>query len=897
MFDNLENFGETVVATPPVPATSGVAMVVTGEFLLGAITPPFNVVVAPAGVRPTATNAEILRVTGKSGGGANLTWAIVRAQEGTTARTILVGDAIYLSPTAKTIQDIIDGTLWKSPENATRNVIQPTGPFAGLTYKTSVDQVLQLGGHYPYPAGTQAFWLDERGNIYGGKNLLLAPRPLGNMQQSVPDFYYDQGMQRICVRSGMFIQVDDPPDLTMIRFGPQGGYPYGKLGNADGTYQDLTGVEANVGFFQLAGIPAGVPFNGDITTPGGIAVRSSLIINGFTAERPRDPTGSGQYYVQGSRFRLALTPIGAYNTDYYFQVEENGTVHIGRTAIDSGLKTAQLIVRGDSGRNEKQRIEKANTVSGGTFKILHYAAPAASPKFGGAGVALTGTVAVTNGSAAVVGTGSAFLTQVAIGDRIRIGADAPIYTVLTVPDDTHLTLASNYNGVTASGLAYVRSGQVSGAIAYDASNDTVQTALEAMSTIGTGSNIAGTVAVTNNSNAVVGTGTAFKSDLRVGDYLRFGADSASTLYSVNSIPDDTHLTLAVVYAGGTTSGITARKVSVAVTGGPLPNGLLTMEFTGALRNTLMLPMGIVSSLTGGGSLSIVPTARGRASGGDSLLCRFVHGGQPGSTPTGNYYEWLDPGGLNVVEKLDNLGYKTFTTKSQALVSQTISANTTLVDRSAEVVLTDTTGGAVTITLPATPTAGTRFRFVDAGHTWTTNNLTIARNGKTIDNVAANVVLSVTDSLRELFYDGVGWRTVSTGLPAAGVGGEIAYVQRTSDIGVPATTAATATDLGLTSGAIVYDGTPILIEFFGPRIDRGTNTITIVLYDGATQLGNMGVADGAPSTFGPFRRRLTPTPGSHTYLPKAYVNGGNGAIRAGDGSANNWMPAFFRILKA
>lgn len=66
----------------------------------------------------------------------------------------------------------------------------------------------------------------------------------------------------------------------------------------------------------------------------------------------------------------------------------------------------------------------------------------------------TGTAAVTNGSAAVVGTGTAWAAQVKAGDAISFDAGASWQEVGSVTDNTHLTLAANYGGSTASGLSY-----------------------------------------------------------------------------------------------------------------------------------------------------------------------------------------------------------------------------------------------------------------------------------------------------------------------------------------------------------------------------------------------------------------------------------------------------------
>lgn len=104
-FDNHKNFAYSIVATAPSPATSGTTLVLqTGD---GAAFPaaPFNVTIWPVGVAPLRSNAEIARATGKSSD----TLTIVRAQEGSSARTVVVGDQIAASITVKTITDIESG--------------------------------------------------------------------------------------------------------------------------------------------------------------------------------------------------------------------------------------------------------------------------------------------------------------------------------------------------------------------------------------------------------------------------------------------------------------------------------------------------------------------------------------------------------------------------------------------------------------------------------------------------------------------------------------------------------------------------------------------------------------------------------------------------------------------
>lgn len=101
-FDNHRNLSYSTVATAPSPATSGTSLVVGAGDGAKFPTAPFNATIWPAGARPTTATAEIVRVTGVS----TDTLTIVRAQEGTSARTVIVTDQIAATITAKTITDL-----------------------------------------------------------------------------------------------------------------------------------------------------------------------------------------------------------------------------------------------------------------------------------------------------------------------------------------------------------------------------------------------------------------------------------------------------------------------------------------------------------------------------------------------------------------------------------------------------------------------------------------------------------------------------------------------------------------------------------------------------------------------------------------------------------------------
>lgn len=160
MADAVKNFAYTTVATAPSPATSGTSLVVASG--TGALFPtaPFNLTIWPVSAQPTTSNAEIVRVTAIS----TDTLTITRAQEGTTARTVIVGDQIALTVTAKTMTD---------------RVAQATSISSGYASAGGwllLNQTYFSSGSDPEPlmvygfrssAQRRAFWLNENGSPRG----------------------------------------------------------------------------------------------------------------------------------------------------------------------------------------------------------------------------------------------------------------------------------------------------------------------------------------------------------------------------------------------------------------------------------------------------------------------------------------------------------------------------------------------------------------------------------------------------------------------------------------------------------------------------------------------------------------------------------------------------------
>lgn len=68
---------------------------------------------------------------------------------------------------------------------------------------------------------------------------------------------------------------------------------------------------------------------------------------------------------------------------------------------------------------------------------------------------ITGTVDVTNASATITGTGTLWLSEIAIGDLFIVVGDGVSYEVASITNDTTIALTAPYAGTTATGASYV----------------------------------------------------------------------------------------------------------------------------------------------------------------------------------------------------------------------------------------------------------------------------------------------------------------------------------------------------------------------------------------------------------------------------------------------------------
>ncbi len=140
------------------------------------------------------------------------------------------------------------------------------------------------------------------------------------------------------------------------------------------------------------------------------------------------------------------------------------------------------------------------------------------------------------------------------------------------------------------------------------------------------------------------------------------------------------------------------------------------------------------------------------------------------------------------------------------------------------------------------------------------------------------------------------------------GYEIAYSEITSTVNVTATTDPGTTIIS--PGAITFDGTPVVLEFFTPEITlpnptSSTNFLVVNLTESSAVVAVLSVNLLVVGTAGQQIRtsicaklRFTPSAGSHTYTITSKVNSTTGTpnIVGGSGVSGNRAPAFVRFTK-
>jgi hypothetical protein len=236
------------------------------------------------------------------------------------------------------------------------------------------------------------------------------------------------------------------------------------------------------------------------------------------------------------------------------------------------------------------------------------------------------------------------------------------------------------------------------------------------------------------------------------------------------------------------------KVS-GLTGVPIPTTKTALVYNNgtdvvtAIDFIPSLVLGAALPVASGGTGATTLTANNVVIGNGTSAVQFVAPGTSGNLLTSNGTTWTSavpaPGGIEYEVK---------------------TANYTAADK--EGILADTSGGAFTVTLPATPATGAQVIVADPTGDWGTNNLTIGRNGETIASVAQDLVCDTSGVSVQLVYDGTTWAVY------AQVGGNGGTVLVAADIGVTVqATLVSGTNIKTINGTDLLGSGNVVIDSF------------------------------------------------------------------------------------
>ena len=172
--------------------------------------------------------------------------------------------------------------------------------------------------------------------------------------------------------------------------------------------------------------------------------------------------------------------------------------------------------------------------------------------------------------------------------------------------------------------------------------------------------------------------------------------------------------------------------------------------------------------------------------------------------TGSDYDWVAVSG----------GAETYVRKT---------ANYTAV--AGENIIADTSGGVWTLTLPASPSSGDVIKIAD-GADWSANNLTVGRNGSTIEGDAADMTMDIGGASVSFVYDGTTWQIYAQ-VGAAGDAVTLTGTQTLSN----KTLTTPALDGTITEEVYAISGTSVALEPDNGSVQTHTLTGNTTYTDG------------------------------------------------------------------
>ena len=171
--------------------------------------------------------------------------------------------------------------------------------------------------------------------------------------------------------------------------------------------------------------------------------------------------------------------------------------------------------------------------------------------------------------------------------------------------------------------------------------------------------------------------------------------------------------------------------------------------------------------------------------------------------TGTDYDWITSGGA-----------ETYVRKT---------ANYTAV--ASEKIIADTSGGVWTLTLPASPSSGDVIKIAD-GADWSANNLTVGRNGSTIEGDAADMTMDIGGASVSFVYDGTTWQIYAQ----VGAAGDVVTLTGTQTLSNKTLTTPSL-DGTITEEVYAISGTSVALEPDNGSVQTHTLTGNTTYTDG------------------------------------------------------------------
>jgi hypothetical protein len=362
----------------------------------------------------------------------------------------------------------------------------------------------------------------------------------------------------------------------------------------------------------------------------------------------------------------------------------------------------------------------------------------------GTGISVTGSPITASGTLTITNTAPDQTVVLTEGSNVTITGTYPNFTIASTDTNTTYTAGS---GLSLVGTTFSNS----------APDQTV------VLTSGTGISATGTYpnfTITNTAPDQTVTLTQGSNVSITGTYPNFtiASTDTNTTYSAGNGIGLSGTTFSVAAGGGLSQDASGLSHSDTSTQGSVNNSGVTY-----IQDVTLDGYGHVTGLTSATTTlaGLGYTGATNADNYGSWSARDADG-TTYTVTSGDILQFAEGTGIDVNFTADDVLTITNTAPGLSYARKT----TTYTAAAGEFIIADTSGGSWTLTLPATPSTGD-IVIVSDGDDWTTNNLTIGRNGSTIEGDAADMTMNIGGVSVSFVYDGTTWQIYAQ----VGIGGD------------------------------------------------------------------------------------------------------------------------------